>query len=51
MLNTNLLWARTISPTGRIIKQETFLGALLTFIVFAAGIIAIFYIAIQYGIL
>jgi hypothetical protein len=51
MLNESLLWARTISPTGRIVKRETFLGAALAFIVFAAGILAIFYVAIQYGVL
>jgi hypothetical protein len=29
MLNESLLWTRTISPTGRIMKDETFLGAFL----------------------
>jgi len=31
MLNESLLWARTISPTGKIVKEETFLGAAIAF--------------------
>jgi hypothetical protein len=29
MLNENILWARAISPTGRLIKEPTLLGAVL----------------------
>jgi hypothetical protein len=51
MLNENLLWARTISPTGKIVKEETFLGAALTFIVFAGGSIALIALAHHFGLL
>ena len=44
MLNENLLWARTISPTGRIVKEETFLGALLKTLGFIAALAVLYYV-------
>jgi hypothetical protein len=37
MLNESLLWRRAVSPTGRLVKEETFLGAILKFTLIAAA--------------
>jgi hypothetical protein len=38
MLKENLLWNKVIeTTTGRVLKEETFLGALLTSVVLFAG--------------
>jgi hypothetical protein len=41
MISENILWARTISPTGRVVKEETFAGDVLAFIGIAILIVLV----------
>jgi len=41
MLNENILWHRAISPTGRIMREPTFLGCVLGAIAFAVCLIVL----------
>jgi hypothetical protein len=45
MLKENLLWNKVIeTTTGRVVKEETFLGALIVSILILAGAIALFFL-------
>jgi hypothetical protein len=48
MLNENLLWHPAISPTGRIMREPTFLGCVLGAIVLG---IALFILIVAFAVL
>lgn len=47
MIDKNILWSMTFSPTGKIIKEPTFLGAVLEGVLFAV-VLVVFVGAIMY---
>ena len=44
MLRENILWSMTISPTGKLVKEETVLGAVLKTAAVVAALAVLYYV-------